>query len=138
MKQQFKTLQIIHLAICAGPIVFFFIATDLKKFELLPNITNDNLLIAIIPLIAFILGNYIFRTRIAKINLYDASLMKFQKFQEISIIRWALFEGSAFVVLVLAPELSSLALFVVLYLIFTRPSAQNISDLLKIPYSEFN
>lgn len=126
--QKIKTLQLIHLAICAGVIVFCAMTDtlSLSVFEI-PNIASEAYIYVAIPFIAIIASNLLFQMQIKKVSKNAPLEDKFEVYKTASIIRWAILEGASFFVLVVKPELAILGILVLLYLITLRPTEDKIN-----------
>lgn len=125
MKPNIKTLQIIHLALCAGVIVAFTILSNINSISDIFNITEvstDDYLYIAIPLIAFVASNFIYKLLLKKVDENATEDFNFSVFQTASIARWAILEGSAFVILFLKPEFILFGILILIYLILLRPT----------------
>ncbi|WP_055435348.1 hypothetical protein [Lacinutrix algicola] len=125
MKPNIKTLQIIHLALCAGVIVAFTILSNINSISDIFNISevskNDYFYFAI-PLIAYVTSNFIYKLLLKKADKNATEDFNFNIFQTASIARWAILEGSAFVILFLKPEYILFGILILIYLILLRPT----------------
>jgi len=134
MNQKLKTLQIIHLSICAGVILGYVILGDFSPEVLqMPIVDSNSVIYAIIPLIAFVFSNFIFRSQINKINPKTSFDEQFPLYQTASIVRWAILEGAAFVLLILKKDFILFGILLIVYLLLLFPSEFRVkSDLEKI------
>lgn len=134
MNQKLKTLQIIHLSICAGVILGYVILGDFSPEVLqMPIVDSNSIIYAIIPLIAFVFSNFIFRSQINKIDAKVSFDEQFPLYQTASIVRWAILEGAAFVLLILKKDFILFGILLIVYLPLLFPSEFKVkSDLEKI------
>ena len=134
MNQKLKTLQIIHLSICAGVILGYVILGDFSPEVLqMPIVDSNSVIYAIIPLIAFVFSNFIFRSQINKIDAKVSFDEQFPLYQTASIVRWAILEGAAFVLLILKKDFILFGILLIVYLLLLFPSEFRVkSDLEKI------
>ena len=134
MNQKLKTLQIIHLSICAGVILGYVILGDFSPEVLqMPIVDSNSVIYAIIPLIAFVFSNFIFRSQINKIDAKVSFDEQFPLYQTASIVRWAILEGAAFVLLILKKDFILFGILLIVYLLLLFPSEFKVkSDLEKI------
>lgn len=134
MNQKLKTLQIIHLSICAGVILGYVILGDFSPEVLqIPIVDSNSVIYAIIPLIAFVFSNFIFRSQINKIDAKVSFDEQFPLYQTASIVRWAILEGAAFVLLILKKDFILFGILLIVYLLLLFPSEFKVkSDLEKI------
>ena len=134
MNQKLKTLQIIHLSIFAGVILGYVILGDFSPEVLqMPIVDSNSIIYAIIPLIAFVFSDFIFRSQINKIDAKVSFDEQFPLYQTASIVRWAILEGAAFVLLILKKDFILFGILLIVYLLLLFPSEFRVkSDLEKI------
>lgn len=124
MKEKIKTIKILHLALCVGLILIYYILGEFNSFEELmnPQLDTSNYLYLLIPVAAYLLSNFLFRMQLKKI---DSSLNleeKYPFYQSASLIRWAVLEGAAFIIVFVQKDLVIFGVLLILYLIFLRPT----------------
>ena len=128
MKEKIKALQTIHLAICGGVIIAYAtigkFSMDVLKIE---AIDSSEIVYVLIPVMAFVLSNFLFKMQLKQVNPKQELFEKLPVYQTASIIRWAILEGAAFVLLFLKPDLMVLGLLVIGYLVFLRPTEDRIT-----------
>ena len=127
MDQKLKTLQIIHLAICAGMILAYifagqFTVTQLKGQE----IEINDLLYLAIPIGAFFLSNFLFKTQLKQVDPKIILEDKLPIYQTASIIRWAILEAASFLILFIKPELVIFGILLIIYIAILRPTEDKI------------
>ncbi|AUC83688.1 MFS transporter [Lacinutrix sp. Bg11-31] len=125
MKPNIKTLQIIHLALCAGVIVAYIVLSNINSSGDIFNtseVSTDDYLYIAIPLIAFVASNFIYKFLLKKADKNATEDFNLSVFQTASIARWAILEGSAFIILILKPEFILFGILILIYLILLRPT----------------
>lgn len=134
MNEKIKTLQIIHLAICAGIIVAYFMIGNLSMESLtIKSIDSSEIVYVVIPILAFVLSNFLFKSQLKQANPKLELEDNLPIYQTASIIRWAILEGSAFLILFLCPDFLIFGILIIVYLAFLRPTEERInSDLQNI------
>ena len=134
MKAQLKVFRIIHLALVAGLLVAYFVLGNLSDFSQLklPTLNNDNMIYLAIPIAAFIISNLMFKMLISKIDNALSLKEKIVPYQSASIVRYAIIEGAAFLILILKPELIVFGLLLIVYLALLMPTEQRIKRDLQI------
>lgn len=124
MTKQLKTIKIIHLAISLGVILAYIILGDktyFTNFET-PKVNSDSFIFMTIPLAVYFIANFLYKSQIKK-NEKTLSLdRKFAIYHTATIMRLAVLEGGAFLILILKPELILFGILIILYIIFIRPT----------------
>jgi len=130
MTEKIKTLQIIHLALCAGLIIAYFVIGEIsvEKLKTIPIIDASSIVFAILPFLAIIMANFIFKSQLKQVDRKLKLEDKLPVYQTASIIRWAILEGVAFIILILKPDFLIFGILVIIYLIFLRPTEERISS----------
>lgn len=129
MTEKIRTLQIIHLAICAGTIIVYLTVGQFSIDKLkIDAIESSEIVYALIPVLAFVLSNFLFKSQLKQINPKSAINDKLPVYQTASIIRWAILEGAAFVLLFLKPDFMLLGILIIAYLVFLRPTEGRITS----------
>ena len=129
MNEKIKTLQIIHLAICAGTIIAYYIIGDLSLETLhVPVIDTASIIYLAIPILAIVLSSILFKTQLKQIDPKLKLEDKMPIYQAASIMRWAVLEGAAFLILILKPDFILFGILILVYLIFLRPTTERIDN----------
>lgn len=129
MTKKIKTLQTIHLAICAGMVAAYVFAGNLSIDTLtIPTIDSGLALYLVLPVAAFILSNFLFKSQLKQADPKLPVGEKLPVYQTASIIRWAILEGAAFIILFLKPDFIILGILIILYLIYLRPTEAKINN----------
>lgn len=129
MNEKIRILKIIHLAICAGTIiVYFFIAQNSIENLKIPTIDSTSIIYLAIPIFAFGISNFLFQLQLRQIDPKLKPEEKLPLYQAASITRWAILEGTAFIILFLKPDFIIFGVLIILYLIFLRPTEERINN----------
>ena len=133
MIEKIKILKTIHLAICAGTIFAYLFTGQLSLDKLkIPTIDSSSIIYIAIPIVAFVLSNFLFQSQLKQVDPKIELENKLPIYQTASIIRWAILEGAAFLILFLKPDFLLFGILILLYLVFLRPTQERIADDLKI------
>lgn len=129
MTQKIKTLQTIHLAICAGIIVAYFMIGNLSIDSLnIQSIDSSEMVFVAIPILAFVLSNFLFKSQLKQTNSKLKSEENLPIYQTASIIRWAILEGAAFLILFVSPDFQLFGILIIAYLVFLRPTEDRVNN----------
>ncbi|MEP0212789.1 MAG: MFS transporter [Cellulophaga sp.] len=130
MDQKIKTLKIIHLAITFGVVLIYFTLGDitaLKSFKV-PALDAYSVVFLALPLIAVFTSNFVFKNTLKQAKDIKELKDKFGVYQTASIIRWAILEGAAFIILFLKPDFMLFGLLIILYMVFLSPTLDKIKN----------
>ena len=129
MNEKIKTLQIIHLGICAGTIIAYFIVGDISLETLnIPAIDSNSILYLVILVLAFVLSSILFKAQLKQIDPKLKLEDKLPVYQAASIMRWAVLEGAAFLILFIKPEFILFGILLIAYLLYLRPTEERITN----------
>lgn len=130
MNEKIKTLQIIHLAVCAGTILVYFFVGELsiEKLKTIPSINSSSAIYLSIPVLAFVLSTFLFRSQLKQVDPKLKTEDKFPIYQTASITRWAILEGAAFLILFLKSDFVLFGVLIIIYLVFLRPTEERINN----------
>lgn len=131
MKENIKTLQIIHLAITLGIVMAYIFIGNLDKYVLnfkMEYLKSEEIFYLFIPVLAIVVCNVLYKSMLSKITSSQSYESKFVIFRTASIIRWAILEGAAFAILFLKPHFSLFGLLLIVYLIFIRPTETSVKN----------
>ncbi|MBF4494317.1 MFS transporter [Flavobacterium sp. JLP] len=135
MTEKIKILKTIHLAICAGVIITYFMLGEFSNETLkIPVLDSSSIVYAIIPFIAILLSNFLFKSFLKKVDQDLTLEEKLPTYQTASVIRWGILEGAAFIILFLKPEFVLFGVLVIVYLIFLRPTEDKIASDLQVNF----
>lgn len=93
----------------------------------IPSIDSGSIIFALIPLITIVLSNFMFKNMISKIDSKLSIENKIGVYQTSSIIRWAILEGAAFVLLFLKPDFFVFGIIIIIYLLTIRPTEDKVN-----------
>ena len=124
MTEKLKTIKTIHLAICAGVIIAYFMIGDLSSLENLkmPSIDKASVIYLLIPISSIFLSNLLYKSQVNNIDSKLKLEEKIPFYQTASIIRLAVLEGAAFLILFLKPDFLIFGILIIIYIIFLRPT----------------
>ena len=129
MTKNIKTLQLIHLAICAGITLVYFLIGEITIDQLIDyKIKTDELVYLAIPVGALFVSNFLFKSQLKQVDPKLSLEEKLPLYQTASIIRWAVLEGAAFMILFIAPNQVVFGILLIAYLIFMRPTEDKIKN----------
>lgn len=131
MEQQIKILKTIHLALLTGVTIAYFVIGDVFNLSI-PKLEGENLYYIFIPAIAVLVSNFLFKNAVSKINTRTDDQQKMAQYQTACVLRWAILEGGAFLILFLKPKLILFGLLLLFYLLLVRPTEDNIKNTLDI------
>ena len=120
-----------HAFLVAGVTLAYFILGDLIHLTI-PSLEGDQLYFLFLPIAAIIGSQLIFKTFLKKITKSSSDDEKFATYQTASVMKWAILEGAAFVILFIKPELLLFGFIVLLYFIYDRPTKNKIEEELNI------
>ena len=133
-EQQIKTIQIIHMALTLGVTLAYFFLSNLTSFNdlfILPEIDKNSIYIGIIPIIAYIFSNIMFKSMLSKIDKKLKIESNLGAYQTASLVRWAILEGAAFIIIMYNPKFILFGAMLIVYLALLRPSERTIIQDLK-------
>lgn len=124
MTEKLKTIKTIHLAICAGVIIAYFMIGDLSSLENLkmPIMDKASVIYLLIPVSSIFLSNLLYKSQVNNIDSKLKLEEKIPFYQTASIIRLAILEGAAFLILFLKPDFLIFGILIIVYIIFLRPT----------------
>tara|TARA_X000000368_G_C22786680_1_gene603989 strand:+ start:24 stop:437 length:414 start_codon:yes stop_codon:yes gene_type:complete len=124
MTEKLKTIQTIHFAICAGVIIAYFMIGDLSSLENLqmPSIDKASVIYLLILISSIFLSNFLYKSQVNNIDSKLKLEEKIPFYQTASIIRLAVLEGAAFLILFLKPDFLIFGILIIVYVIFLRPT----------------
>lgn len=124
MNEKLKPFKIIHIGLCIGlSLAYVFIGnlTDLDNLDL-PDIEKDSLIYLAIPIVALFLSNFLYKIKVKEINTSTSIDKNLATYQTACILRWAIVEGAAFILLFLKPDMILFGILLTVYLITLYPS----------------
>jgi hypothetical protein len=135
MKEKFKIIKTMHLFLVAGLAIAYFLIGDLESMNFLEykEIDASNFIYIVVPIIAIILGNYLYKDQLKNVDKRLKLAEKIGTYQTASLIRWAIIEGAAFFILLYNTEFVLIGMLLILYLLFLKPSEQK----MKLDFEKF-
>lgn len=143
--QPFKTLQIIHAALCAGLIMFLAVTLFLNGGKWHTDITAHDVPLFYVA-ITFVVGmpflsNLMYQKKLALVDLKAPANTKVVQYTTACIIRYALIEGAALFNVVAWFVTGNLILAIVagaliLFMIALRPVKSKVMTILQISYPD--
>lgn len=132
MKEKIKILQTIHLAICAGVSIAYFLVEQPSMAHLkIPTIDASSAIYLIIPIIALLVSNLMFKSQLKQADPELKPEENLPIYQTATIMRWAILEGAAFVILFLKPDFLLAGILLIVYLISLRPTEERVLNDIK-------
>ncbi|PHQ61548.1 MAG: MFS transporter [Maribacter sp.] len=128
MKEKLKAIKTIHIALISGIALAYFILGDLQTLDFLKisKIESSTFIYLLIPISAIFLGNLLYKQQLKKVGNNLTLEEKIAPYQTASLIRWAMLEGAAFFILFVKKEFIIVGLFLILYMVFLKPSEEGI------------
>lgn len=126
MEQKIKGLQTIHMAICAALVIAYIIVGKPTAEILDVSIDSSSAIYLVIPLVAIVVGHILFKSQLKQADRNKSLEENIPIYQTASVIRWALLEGAAFLILFLQPSLIIVGIALIAYLIYLRPTKAKI------------
>ena len=125
----FKTLSIIHLALVGG-IIAFGTFKYLNNGTFIANADPNDVFIYVVPIVGafgYFMSQFMFKKQLQAIKKTDSLLLKMQKYQAATIVKYALIEGPAFLAIIAYGFNGNalflvIAIFLVVYLFMQKPS----------------
>jgi len=130
MKEKIKSLQIIHLAISLGVIAAYIFLLDknvITNFKI-PTIDSNSIIYVLIPVIAIALSNFMFKNTLGKMNSNLTIENKLGIYQTASVIRWAILEGAALMLLIFKTDFFIFGIIIIVYLLTIRPTEDKVNN----------
>lgn len=126
MEEKLKAVKTIHIALILGLVLAYFFAGNLLNFDFfqIPEIESSTYPFLLIPVAAIFLGNFLYKQQLKNADKRLPLEDKIGVYQTASLIRWAVVEGAAFVILFVKPELIVIGLLLIVYLVFLKPSKE--------------
>lgn len=123
MKEKFQPIKIIHIGLCLGVALAYFFVGDLMDLDI-GQVTFDksSLIYLLIPIAAFYLSKLLYKQLLSNIDRSLEPEAQLPAYQTASLIRWAVLEGAAFIILFMKKEFILFGILLILYMAFLRPT----------------
>lgn len=132
MEEKLKTLKTIHLALCAGLVMAYIFVGDVTSINFnMPPLSLSNIAYVLIPIIAYIVSNFMFKTQLKSADRTLKPEDNMAVYQTASIIRWAILEGAAFLILFLNKDFILFGVLVIVYMALLHPTENRVKTDLK-------
>ena len=106
-----------------------FIVGDISLETLqVPTVDSASIIYLAIPVLAFVLSSILFKAQLKQIDPKLKLEDKLPIYQTASIMRWAVLEGAAFIILFLKPDFILFGILLIIYLLFLRPTEEKINN----------
>lgn len=130
MSPQFKTLTIIHLSLVAGLVLAYGFIGDLHTLAWLklPEFSSHTLVFMAVPLVAVVMSKMLYRQVMQQINKNASKTEQFAQYQTAKLVCWSIVEGAALLLLLFSAELIVLGILLIGYLIYLRPSEDEMKE----------
>lgn len=129
MTEKIKSLQMIHLALCAGVTIAFLLTGTFSLAPLhIKTLDTSTLLLLAIPVVAVILSNLMFRQQLKKADPKAQPEDNMAVYMSASLVRWAILEGAAFLILFNKPDFMIVGFLLIAYLVYLRPTEMRMRD----------
>lgn len=124
MNTKLKPLKFIHIALATGLCLAYLFLGNLTQPEAwkLPQFEQNTVIYLAIPLVAMVLSNVVFKLQLKNIPPKQPLEEALPVYQTASIMRWAILEGGAFLILFMAPEFILFGVLIILYFLILHPS----------------
>ena len=131
MTEQLRVAKLIHLALLIGLLLAYFFLGDLDNVTP-SSIDAESMVYVLIPLGAITASIILFKSLVGKIDPKLTIEEKVPHYQIALIVRWAILEGAAFVILFIKPDFILFCLIIIIYFMTLRPSQQKMVNDLKL------
>lgn len=132
MEEKLKVIKMIHIALCAGLIMAYIFVGDVTSISFnMPPLSQSNIVYVLIPVIAYVFSNFMFKTQLKAADETLKPEDNMAVYQTASIVRWAILEGAAFLILFLNKDFVLFGILIILYMALLHPTESKINSDLK-------
>ncbi|WP_426429839.1 hypothetical protein ACPX19_09875 [Winogradskyella sp. HB-48] len=143
-KKIINTLTVIHYGYCIAILVFATVVFLISDHTIISFDDSEDLFLYLVPIFAFggvSVSIFMFKAQLKQIHKKETLIEKLTAYQTSHLIRIALIEGPAFLGIVIFMISSNLfyliiALALLVYLIFLRPTANGIKEDLNLNFEQ--
>jgi hypothetical protein len=130
MQPNIRTLQIIHLALVIGVTMAYIIVGKLYSLDFLnfPELNNTALYVILGAVAAVVISNLIYKQQLKQVPKSATYQEQFVVYQTATIMRLAILEGAAFLLLFLVQEVLIIGLLLIVYMVLIRPSEERMKN----------
>ncbi|MDN3664982.1 MFS transporter [Algibacter miyuki] len=123
MEEKLKVIKMIHFALCAGLVMAYVFVGDVTTISFnMPPLSQSNIVYVLIPVIAYIFSNFMFKTQLKAADKTLKPEANMAVYQTASIVRWAILEGAAFLILFLNKDFVLFGILIIIYLALLHPT----------------
>ncbi|MCL5127189.1 MULTISPECIES: MFS transporter [unclassified Algibacter] len=127
MEEKLKVIKIIHLALCAGLVMAYILVGNVTSINFnMPPLSQSNIIYVLIPVIAYVFSNFMFKTQLKNADRKLKPEDNMALYQTASIIRWAILEGAAFIILFLNKDFVLFGILIIIYLALIHPTEDRV------------
>lgn len=121
MKEKFRVLIILYASLLAGIIIFAFFTGSIDWNTIL-EISKAEMPYLLLPVVAIGLSEILYKNNMKQLETKSSVDERTAVYQSASVVRWAILEGSALVVIVLPniPRINVLVIVAFYLIIFPR------------------
>ncbi|WP_405294552.1 MFS transporter [Algibacter sp. Ld11] len=117
----------IHIALCSGLVMAYIFIGDVTSISFnMPALSQSNIVYVLIPIIAYIFSNFMFKTQLKAADKTLKPEANMAVYQTASIVRWAILEGAAFLILFLNKDFVLFGILIILYLALIHPTEDRV------------
>jgi hypothetical protein len=130
MSEDFKALKTLHLSFCAAVTIFYVLWRWLSADDesTLPKIDSPPIVSIAILVAAFVASHFLFKSRLKQMDTQLSLEDNLPAYRAASLIRWAMLEGGALLILVLNSDYMAFGVPLILYLIFLSPTEEKMRN----------
>ena len=127
MEEKLKVTKMIHIALCSGLVMAYIFIGDVTSISFnMPALSQSNIIYVLIPIIAYIFSNFMFKTQLKAADKTLKPEANMAVYQTASIVRWAILEGAAFLILLLNKDFVLFGILIILYLALIHPTEDRV------------
>jgi DMSO reductase anchor subunit len=124
MQSPLKSLQIVHMALITGVTMAYIVIGQINSLEFfnISKLNNTSLLVVLGVVMVALISNLIYNQVLMQISKTATNQEQFAKYQTANIIRLAILEGTALLILFLQNDVLFMGLLLIVYMILLRPT----------------
>ncbi len=127
MEEKLKVTKMIHIDLCSGLVIAYIFIGDVTSISFnMPALSQSNIIYVLIPIIAYIFSNFMFKTQLKAADKTLKPEANMAVYQTASIVRWAILEGAAFLILLLNKDFVLFGILIILYLALIHPTEDRV------------
>ncbi|WP_159018755.1 MFS transporter [Algibacter sp. L3A6] len=127
MEEKLKVTKMINIALCSGLVMAYIFIGDVTSISFnMPALSQSNIIYVLIPITAYIFSNFMFKTQLKAADKTLKPEANMAVYQTASIVRWAILEGAAFLILFLNKDFILFGILIILYLALIHPTEDRV------------